>query len=128
MKTEFRFIPEKLYVWNPIESDMDEVDSINDAIDYYKDYMEDGEIHPDIEGIIILREVGHIELTETGERTVIDGQDVPVCSTKIIVNNSQTLTQQERRDIAEKAIRDFADDYSTTESEIQKYLNITYPL
>ncbi len=51
------------------------------------------------------------------------------CELIIELREKQHKTsQQERRDIAEKAIRDFAEDYPTTEYEIQEYLDITYPL
>ena len=68
--------------------------------------------------------------SEYSFRAIYKMREIHIAARKMSFPNHVTaeqITQQERRDIAEKAIRDFAD-YSTTESEIQKYLDITYPL
>lgn len=75
----------ELHVWNGVESELLDVSSIEDARDVYNDYMQEGEIHPDIESITILREIGYIKIEETDEE--INGS--PVCTTEIIVLDKQ---------------------------------------
>lgn len=81
--------PGQLYVWNGIEGDLDEVSTIKEAKNYYKDYMEDGGIHPDIESIIILRQIGYIDIQETGETALTHDGEQEVCKIKIVISEPE---------------------------------------
>ncbi len=73
----------KMYIYNCIESQLDEIENLADAKEYIKDYMEDGDIHPDIESLLILQEVGFVSVLETGETTEMNNDIVPVCKVSI---------------------------------------------
>ena len=55
----------RLVVYSPIDNDFLEVDSFKEAEKVIKEnYVEDGDIHPDIEGICIYKEVGFVSVED----------------------------------------------------------------
>lgn len=77
---------QKLYIYNGIDSQFEEIEDLADAKDYIKDYIEDGDIHPDIESIIILQQVGGVYIEETGEFSELNGDTVPVCKVDVLID------------------------------------------
>ena len=85
----------KLYIYNGIENQLDEISGLKEAKEYIKDYIEDGDIHPDIESIIILEEVGGVTIDETGEQTKLNGDIVPVCKVDVFLNNDNKKLEEQ---------------------------------
>lgn len=79
---------QKLYIYNGIDSQLEEIKDLTDAKDYIKDYIEDGDIHPDIESIIILQQVGGVHIEETGEFSELNGDTVPVCKVDVLIDKT----------------------------------------
>ena len=79
---------QKLYIYNGIDSQLEEIEDLADAKDYIKDYMEDGDIHPDIESIIILQQVGGVYVEETGDFAELNGNSVPVCKVEVLIDKT----------------------------------------
>jgi hypothetical protein len=68
----------EVYVWTPMDGCLEEMDSFEEAKKYIKDnYMEDGQVHPDIESIGIFQKIGGVSVTEIGGTAEIDGEEVP---------------------------------------------------
>lgn len=82
-------LKQKLYIYNGIDSQLEEIEDLEDAKDYIKDYIEDGDIHPDIESIIILQQVGGVYIEETGEFSELNGDTVPVCKVDVLIDKSE---------------------------------------
>lgn len=52
---------DKLEIYSPIDNDFYEVDSFEDAEKFIKEnYIEDGDIHPDVESVVIFQKVGFV--------------------------------------------------------------------
>lgn len=79
---------QQLYIYNGIDSQLEEIKDLADAKDYIKDYIEDGDIHPDIESIIILQQVGGVHIEETGEFSELNGDTVPVCKVDVLIDKN----------------------------------------
>lgn len=80
---------QKLYIYNGIDSQLEEIEDLSDAKEYINDYVEDGDIHPDIESIIILQQVGGVHIEETGEFSELNGDTVPVCKVDVLIDRSE---------------------------------------
>lgn len=80
---------QKLYIYNGIDSQLEEIEDLADAKSYINDYIEDGDIHPDIESIIILQQVGGVYVEETGEFAELNGNSVPVCKVDVLIDRSE---------------------------------------
>lgn len=76
----------KLYIYNGIEGELEEISDLKEAKGYIKDYVEYGDIHPDIESIIILEQIGGVIVEETGEETKLNGDVVPICKVDVFVD------------------------------------------
>lgn len=79
---------QQLYIYNGIDSQLEEIEDLADAKEYINDYMEGGDIHPDIESIIILQQVGGVHIEETGEFTELNGDTVPVCNVDVLIDKN----------------------------------------
>ena len=79
---------QKLYIYNGIDSQLEEIEDLADAKEYINDYMEGGDIHPDIESIIILQQVGGVYIEETGEFSELNGDTVPVCKVDVLIDKN----------------------------------------
>jgi len=83
---------QKLYIYNGIDSQLEEIEDLADAKEYINDYMEGGDIHPDIESIIILQQVGGVYIEETGEFSELNGDTVPVCKVDVLINENESIS------------------------------------
>ena len=86
---------QQLYIYNGIDSQLEEIEDLADAKEYINDYMEGGDIHPDIESIIILQQVGGVHIEETGEFTELNGDTVPVCNVDVLIDKNDIDELQE---------------------------------
>ncbi len=93
----------KLYIYNGIENQLEEISDLKEAKEYIKDYIEYGDIHPDIESIIILEEVGGVTVDETGEETKLNGDIVPVCKVDVFLNNDNKEIEEILKKVWEMA-------------------------
>ena len=76
---------EELFIWDGINCSLEEVDSIEDAKEFIKEnFIEGGEIHPDIESVFIVQKIASVYVDETGESTNKNGDIIPLC--QIIIN------------------------------------------
>jgi hypothetical protein len=100
--------PKKLYIYNGIEGELEEISDLKEAKSYIKDYVEYGDIHPDIESIIILEQIGGVTVEETGEETKLNGDVVPICKVDVFVDKGVSFenkyTEEDLRQAIEKAI------------------------
>ncbi len=95
----------QLYIYNGIDSQLEEIENLAEAKNYIKDYMEGGDIHPDIESIIILEQVGGVLVDETGEKTELNNEVVPVCKVDIYLNSrEQRIEELEKENIKLRSI------------------------
>jgi hypothetical protein len=79
---------------------LDDVADLDAAEKFIRDnYMEDGDLHPDIEDIMILKQVGSVSIEETGGEIERHGELVPVCKVSIHRYNESTpvAPKEERR-------------------------------
>ncbi len=76
----------QLYIYNGIDNQLEEIENLAEAKVYIKDYIEGGDIHPDIESIIILEQVGGVIVDETGEKTELNNEIVPVCKVDVYLD------------------------------------------
>lgn len=100
--------PKKLYIYNGIENELEEISDLKEAKDYIKDYIQYAsiadeitqcDIHPDIESIIILEKIGGVTLEETGEEIKLNGDVVPICKVDIFINKEITDNKYSEEDI-----------------------------
>ena len=55
-----------LFVWDGINCQLEEVDSIEEAREFIKEnFIEDGNIHPDIESVFVLQRVASVIVDDT---------------------------------------------------------------
>lgn len=75
---------EELYVWDGINCTLEEVENIEDAKEFIKEnFIEGGDIHPDIESVFIVKRIASVYIEETGKTAELNGDIVPVC--KVII-------------------------------------------
>jgi hypothetical protein len=100
--------PKKLYIYNGIENQLEEISDLKEAKDYIKDYIQytyiadeitQCDIHPDIESIIILEQIGSVTVEETGEETKLNGDVVPICKVDIFINKEINDNKYSEEDI-----------------------------
>jgi hypothetical protein len=69
----------QIFIFDGINSQIEEVDSIEEAKNWIEEnFIEDGEIHPDIESLFIARKIASVKVEEV-EETEIDGEKVNYC-------------------------------------------------
>lgn len=66
-----------LFIWDVIDGSIEEMENLEDCEKYVKENYADGNVHPDIDNIILLKQVGGVSVTETGGTTEVDGKQVP---------------------------------------------------
>jgi hypothetical protein len=83
---------DNLFVVDNINGNTEQVDSFADAWDYIKETcLEDNDIHPDIESIIVVKQVAFVALEDTGRTDFVDGENVPVYKTDLISESFYSL-------------------------------------
>lgn len=61
---------ENLVIYDNINNDFIDVESLDDALSYTKElYIEDGDIHPDIEDVVVYQKVGQIGVEDLKDGT-----------------------------------------------------------
>ena len=75
---------QELFIYDGINCTLEEIDSIEDGMSFIKEnFMEGGDIHPDIEDIIIVKKIASVCVTETGKTGELHGDIVPICKVTI---------------------------------------------
>jgi hypothetical protein len=100
--------PKKLYIYNGIEGELEEISDLKEAKGYIKDYVEYGDIHPDIESIIILEQIGGVRVEETGEETKLNGDVVPICKVDVFVDKGVSFENKYTEEDMKKAFKFYA--------------------
>ena len=73
----------QIYIFDGINSQIEEAENLDQAKEWIEqNFIEDGEIHPDIESLFIVRQIASVKVEEV-EETEIDGEKVNYC--KLII-------------------------------------------
>jgi hypothetical protein len=91
-----------LFVWDTANGQLEEFDSFEEAKKFIEECYTDNidGLHPDIESVMILEQVGGVEVTDTGKTVEMYGEQVPVCDLNIYLSDSSTSPE---RSVAPKA-------------------------